>query len=680
MSNVQVQIGGNTVQVQVQSSGFARANAAVTAAAASATAAAASAASAAATLAAAALKANNLSDLASASTARTNLGVAIGTNVQAYSANLDEYAAVNPTAAGLALLDDADASAQRTTLGLGSIATQAASAVAITGGSIAGITDLAVADGGTGASSASAARDNLGLTIGTNVQAYDADLGAIAALTSAANKAPYATGAGTWALADQTAFARTLMDDADAGTARTTLAAVGTAELAASTGAALVGSITTGTGATARTVQAKQRDIISVMDFGAVGDGTLHTVAEWIIPGALGRYANLAALQVDYPHVTATTDSLDWAAIQSAINAWRVRNRDGVGFVDYPADLLFPSGHTFLITSILDCDPLYNTVGGRIVGYGAQLKGSGLSVGLRINTGANSVLWRGLVIEGLKFSDCGLKMQSVNGAGVNIYGFRLLNLEFTGKLAAAPNLWFEGCFEGLVSGCEFNRDSGADSYDCIFVDNSGFGFQSSVVWIGNTTRGGRNGFRQTGYAGDCFRYGNTHLTARAEGAYIECSNVVDFGGHYEENCVASGDAGLSIVGAGIIDGITAACATNLQKYGVRIYASGGSGIRIGTGVDYATISGHKLAFIDGAATTPIFIQAGTYDVSGAVANSAYLTAIGASGGLQVGANKVVGVQGAAVADATGGAVVDAEARTALNDLLARCRAHGLIAT
>jgi hypothetical protein len=47
---------------------------------------------------------------------RTALGVAIGTDVQAYSANLDEYAGVNPTAAGLALLDDADAAAQRTTL------------------------------------------------------------------------------------------------------------------------------------------------------------------------------------------------------------------------------------------------------------------------------------------------------------------------------------------------------------------------------------------------------------------------------------------------------------------------------------------------------------------------------------------------------------------------------------
>jgi hypothetical protein len=50
----------------------------------------------------------------------------------------------------------------RTNLGLGTIATQDASAIAITGGSITGITDLAVADGGTGASSASVARTNLG--------------------------------------------------------------------------------------------------------------------------------------------------------------------------------------------------------------------------------------------------------------------------------------------------------------------------------------------------------------------------------------------------------------------------------------------------------------------------------------------------------------------------------------
>jgi hypothetical protein len=55
-----------------------------------------------------------------------------------------------------------NAPAARTALGLGSIATQSASNVTITGGAISGIVDLEVADGGTGASSPSAARNNLG--------------------------------------------------------------------------------------------------------------------------------------------------------------------------------------------------------------------------------------------------------------------------------------------------------------------------------------------------------------------------------------------------------------------------------------------------------------------------------------------------------------------------------------
>ena len=93
------------------------------------------------------------------------------------------------TAAGKALLDDADASAQRTTMGV---------------------------------------------AIGSDVQAYDAGLASIAGLTTAADKVIYTTGSDTYAVTSFTAFGRSLVDDADAAAARTTLG-LGTAATSAST-------------------------------------------------------------------------------------------------------------------------------------------------------------------------------------------------------------------------------------------------------------------------------------------------------------------------------------------------------------------------------------------------------------------------------------------------------------
>src|SRR5574343_150071 len=52
-----------------------------------------------------------------------------------------------------------------------------------------------------------------------------------------------------------------------------------TGALAASGGSNLVGFLQSGTGATARTVQSRLRDTVSIKDFGAVGDGTTDDTA-----------------------------------------------------------------------------------------------------------------------------------------------------------------------------------------------------------------------------------------------------------------------------------------------------------------------------------------------------------------------------------------------------------------
>jgi len=166
--------------------------------------------------------------------------VASGVLLGRASAGSGNVESITLTEAGRALLDDADAAAQRTTLGLDTMAVQAASGVAITGGTavlssgtisyatinggvISGITDLAVADGGTGSSTASGARTNLGLVIGTDVQAYDDALASIAGLTTASGQLIYTIASDTYATSTITAAGRAILDDADESAQRTTL-------------------------------------------------------------------------------------------------------------------------------------------------------------------------------------------------------------------------------------------------------------------------------------------------------------------------------------------------------------------------------------------------------------------------------------------------------------------------
>lgn len=176
-----------------------------------------------------AFRANNLSDLSSASSARTNLGLgtiatqaassvsitggsitgitdlAVADGGTGASSAADARTNLGITATGQDttyayrannLSDLASASTARTNLGLGSIATQAANSVSISGGSITGITDLAVADGGTGASSAADARTNLGVPSLTGSGAsgtWGIDITGAAASATSATSATTAT-------------------------------------------------------------------------------------------------------------------------------------------------------------------------------------------------------------------------------------------------------------------------------------------------------------------------------------------------------------------------------------------------------------------------------------------------------------------------------------------------------
>jgi len=86
---------------------------------------------------------------------------------------------------------------------------------------------------------------------------------------------------------------------------------------------------------------------LDVKDFGAIADGTLHTLAE--------RYATLPAAQADYPFVTSLTASIDGAAIQAALDA---AFSSGIGQVQCP-------GGTYVINS-----SIYMRAGVELIGDG----------------------------------------------------------------------------------------------------------------------------------------------------------------------------------------------------------------------------------------------------------------------------------------------------------------------
>ena len=211
--------------------------------------------------------ASNLSDMASAPTSRTNLGVAIGSDVQAYSAVLaattasfliadetkldgiealaDVTDATNVTAAG-ALMDSelASVTAVKATTGTFLTADQTkldgiealadvtdATNVAAAGAYIAGGTDVPITDGGTGASTAAQARTNLGVSASGDSLQVANNLSDVASAVTSRSNLGLGTAATTAATAYATSAQGTLADAALPKTGGAMTGAITTSDL-----------------------------------------------------------------------------------------------------------------------------------------------------------------------------------------------------------------------------------------------------------------------------------------------------------------------------------------------------------------------------------------------------------------------------------------------------------------
>jgi len=153
-------------------------------------------------------------------------------------------------------------------------------------------TAIPLVRGGTGTTTVAGFKAAFDLESGVDVQAYSAALASLAGLTTAANKMVYTTAANTYAVTDLSAFARTILDDADAAAVLATIGAQpADAALTSLAGISLAaGDILYATGA----------DTLVRLPKGTAGQqlrmNSGATAPEWVTPTAVSGYDFLGTI------------------------------------------------------------------------------------------------------------------------------------------------------------------------------------------------------------------------------------------------------------------------------------------------------------------------------------------------------------------------------------------------
>jgi hypothetical protein len=138
-------------------------------------------------------------------------------------------------------------------------------------------------------------RGDLGLAIGTNVQAYDAGLQSIAALTTSSGTIPFTTALDAYSTFPSTSFGRSISNAADAAALRT-LAGLGSIATQTATNVTLAGSVT-------RVVNTSGTIVANSIVYRSVSGASTSSI---ILPSAVaGTYVTVLVL------LNATDDGLE---------------------------------------------------------------------------------------------------------------------------------------------------------------------------------------------------------------------------------------------------------------------------------------------------------------------------------------------------------------------------------